>query len=97
MTIAREYRMVAQPDAADELLAALTALASALQDLPGFEGAELMQDQAAPGRFVFLEKWASVQAHADSGARLPKEALSRVMGLLGDKPQVATYEVVRSA
>ncbi|WP_324086993.1 putative quinol monooxygenase [Phenylobacterium sp.] len=94
MTIARLYQMTAKEHAAEELAMALKALASVLQQLPGFENAELMQDVNAPGRFTFIEKWASAQAHADSGRLLPKDAFSQVLALLGEKPQVSTYEII---
>ena len=94
MTIARHYHMTAKEHAAGELAIALKALASVLQQLPGFENAQLMQDMNAPGRFAFIETWASAQAHADSGRLLPKDAFSQVLALLGEKPQVSTYEVI---
>ena len=94
MTIARQYRMSAKAGAADELVAALKELKTALQPLAGFEGAELMQDVNAPDQLVFLERWTSAQAHADASPFMPKAALSRVMALLADRPGSATYEVI---
>lgn len=92
MTIARHYRMDAAEGKAEALLSALTALAAALKAIPGFEGADLLRDVDQPNRFVFIEKWTSVQAHKDGGALLPKEALAPLMAALAGRPEAAYLE-----
>ena len=91
---ALHYQMIAKEGAGDALHAALTAVAAGLQKLPGFEAAELMRDNEAPQRLLFVEKWTSSQAHAAAGALAPKEALSRVMALLATRPARTTYEIM---
>lgn len=97
MTIARAYKMIAAEGKGDALLAALEGLADALKDIAGFQGADLMRDVEKPEHFMFIEKWASVQAHKDGGPSLPKEALAPVMGALAGAPDGAYLEYVREA
>jgi quinol monooxygenase YgiN len=94
MTVARFYRMQAAPGKEQDLLGALKALAAAIDPIPGFEGAELLQDSDRPGRVIFIEKWASIQAHKDGGSAVPKEALGAVMAALCEKPESAYFEYV---
>ena len=72
MTIARHYRMTAKDGGAATLRTALVDLVAALQDIPGFEGAEMMQDVSTPEQFVFIERWGSVQLHKE-GRRDPPQ------------------------
>jgi quinol monooxygenase YgiN len=87
MTVARHYVMIAAEGKESDLLAALDGLADAVRPLPGCEGVDLMQDGDAPTRFVFIEKWASIGAHKEAGALLPKSALAPVMGALAGPPE----------
>jgi len=89
MTIARFYRMEATEGKSAELAGALEALAVALQEIPGFEQAELLRDQDHPTRLVFVEKWASVQAHKDGSPLLPKELMAPLKTLLAGLPEGA--------
>ena len=87
MTIARLCRMTAGEGQADALLQALTALADVVGAIPECDGAEILQDRDQPDRVVFIEKWASVEAHKASGALLPKEAMAPVMAALAERPE----------
>ena len=89
MTVARHYRMTAAEGKGDELAAALRALAEALKPIAGYQGCDLMRDADQADRFVFVEKWASVEAHKAGGPHLPKEVLGRLMGLLAGPPEGA--------
>lgn len=90
MTIARHYVMTAKADTADALRDALVALAAAVRPLDGCEGIAMFQDVAAPTRFVFVEYWASIEAHKTAGATLPKESFAPVMAALASPPE-GTY------
>ena len=86
MTIARHYRMDAAEGKAAALLAALQALAAALQRADGFEGADLLRDIDRPDRFVFIEKWASVDAHKAAGPHIPEHVVAPLMEALAGEP-----------
>jgi heme-degrading monooxygenase HmoA len=92
VTIARHYRMRAGQGKAEALLAALGDLTAALKSIPGFEGADLLRDVDQPERFVFIEKWASVEAHKAGGPLLPKAVLTGLMGTLEGAPEGAYLE-----
>jgi quinol monooxygenase YgiN len=82
MTIIRQYTMTATDGQADTLLAALRALATAVEALPGSEGVELLRDVERAERFVFVERWASVEVHKAGAGGIPKELISAVMAPL---------------
>ena len=90
MTVARHYVMHAAAGHDATLETALRALAAAVRPLPGCEGVELMRDIGNELRFVFIEKWASVDAHKEAGALLPKEVLAP-LGTLLDGPPDGAY------
>jgi quinol monooxygenase YgiN len=86
MAIARHYRMDAAEGKGEELASALAALASALNGVPGFEGADLLHDVDHPSRLIFIEKWSSIEAHKQSASSLPKDAFANVMASVVGKP-----------
>jgi quinol monooxygenase YgiN len=92
MSIARHYRMQAAAGQGEAVLAALQGLAAALQAIPGFIGADLLRDLDDPDQFVFIEKWASVEAHKAGGPSLPKPVFAGLMAALAGKPQGAYLE-----
>ena len=89
MTVARHYVMIAPEGKEAALEAALGDLAGTLMQVPGYKGAELMQDAKQPTRFVFIERWASIEAHRASGEHLPKGALDALQANLAGKPEGA--------
>lgn len=90
MTVARHYVMTAASGQEEVLGAALRELAAAVRLTAGCEGCELLQDTEQPARYVFIEKWASIEAHKAGGASLPKEAFKPVMAALAGPPE-GTY------
>lgn len=82
MSIVRQYVMVAADGQADALLAALRALATAVEAIDGSEGVDLLRDIDTPARFVFVERWVSVDAHKAGAASLSKDLIGAVMAPL---------------
>lgn len=82
MTVIRQYMMVAAEGKANSLLAALRTLATAVEALPGSEGVDLLRDIDRPERFVFVERWASVEAHKAGSGALSKDLIATVMAPL---------------
>ena len=89
MTVARHYVMTAAVGQEEALGDALRVLAAAVRPIEGCEGCELLQDVDQPARFIFIEKWASVEAHKAGGALLPKETFKPVMAALAGPPEGA--------
>jgi heme-degrading monooxygenase HmoA len=89
MTVARHYRMTAAEGKGEALVGALRALAAALKSIPGYEGSDLIRGVEDANQFVFIEKWASVEAHKAGGPLLPKEVLGGLMGNLAGPPEGA--------
>jgi len=86
MTVARHYRMVAAQGKGAELLAALTALVQALNNIPGFEGVDLLRDIEDGDKFIFIEKWSSVEAHKSAALQLHKDTFAPVAATLAGRP-----------
>lgn len=86
MTTARFYIMHAAEGKDAALETALGALADAVRPLQGCEGVELTRDSGNERRFIFIEKWVSIEAHKDAGKALGKEALAPVMAALDGPP-----------
>ena len=90
MTIARQYIMVATEARAAALGEALADLEAKVRGLEGCEGVEIMQDIDSRDRFVFVERWVSVEAHRAAGKTLGREAFAPVSACLV-KPPEACY------
>ncbi len=91
MTVGRVYRMTAAEGQGDVLVGALAALRELVLTKPGCSGIDLLRDDADANRFLFIEKWDSVEAHQAVLGSLPPEALAGVMGALAGPPE-GTYE-----
>jgi quinol monooxygenase YgiN len=89
MTVARLYRMTAADGKEQALLEALTDLERVVRPLAGCVGVELLRDARKPGSFLFIEKWASIEAHKGASSTLPKETLGPVMATLAGPPEGA--------
>lgn len=89
MSVARHYVMRAAEGKEADLLSALTGLVGSLVKISGFEGADLLRDVDKSDRFIFIEKWSSVEAHKEGGSVLPKEALAPLMASLAGRPEGA--------
>lgn len=96
-SVARHYVMVARSGEGDTLRFELFALAQAVRALPGCEGVETLRDVADPDRFMFVEKWQSVDAHKAASALLSKETLAPVMAVLASRPESAYLEYLGTA
>lgn len=90
MTIARHYIMHAAEAQENALDKALRDLAAVVRGIPGCGGVELLRDMGNERRFIFIEKWESVDAHKAAGAHVPKETFSPVMNAL-DRPPEGSY------
>lgn len=94
MSVVRHYVMIAAQGKAGSLAAALTALAVKVRVIDGCEGVEVMQDQSTPEYLVFIERWASVEAHKAGGQALGREALLDVMSAVAEPPQARYLEIL---
>ncbi len=95
MTIARYYRMVAAQGKETELLQALGDLRREVQSLQGSQEVDLFQDTKDPSIFIFIERWASIDAHKAAGSKLPKESLGRVMAVLAQPPEGSYLDCIK--
>ena len=86
MAVVRHYVMTASDERGEELAACLKALAAALAGIDDCEGSALFRDRDDANRYVFIEHWTSLDAHARSASRLPADLLADLMKLLAGKP-----------
>ena len=96
MTVARHYVMHAAEGKDAALEAALTALADAVRTIAGCEGVELMRDCGNERRFVFIEKWASIEAHKEGGKTLDKSIFAPMMAALDGPPEGAYLDYLKT-
>ncbi len=87
MTVLRHYVMRAAEGQGGALRQALEALAAKVSPLPGCEAVELFVDTREPDVCMFVEHWASIEAHKAAGAALGKEAFAPVMATLASPPE----------
>jgi len=96
MTIARHYVMHALEGRDAELETALSALADVVRGIAGSEGVELLRDLGNERRFVFIEKWVSVEAHKNAGSQIPKEYFTPMMAVLDGPPDGAYLDYLKT-
>jgi quinol monooxygenase YgiN len=94
MTIARHYLMIAAQGKEEALKSALAGLAARVRALEGCEGVEMLQDSRAPTDFMFVERWASIEAHKQGGQSLGRDALAEVMAAVAEAPKGRYMEYV---
>jgi heme oxygenase (mycobilin-producing) len=87
MAYLKHYIMIAKPGEETALAEALEALKVKVMPLDGCEEVIFLRDLDRPERFVFMERWTSVEAHKAGGAVLGKGALAPVLAALGEPPQ----------
>lgn len=92
MTVARHYVMHAAEGKDASLETALNALAVTVRGIAGCEGVELLRDCGNERRFVFIEKWTSIEAHKEGGKQVSKEVFAPVMGALDGPPDGAYFD-----
>jgi Uncharacterized conserved protein len=96
MTTARFYIMHAAEGLDAMLETALNDLADAVRPLAGCLGVELMRDSGNERRFIFIEKWASIEAHKEAGKALGKEALAPVWAALDGPPDGSYLDYLKT-
>jgi len=96
MTTARFYIMHAAVGTDAALETALRDLADKVRPLPGCEGVELLRDSGNERRFIFIEKWNSIEAHKEAGKALDKEALAPVMAALDGPPDGSYLDYLKT-
>jgi quinol monooxygenase YgiN len=95
MTVARHYTMYAAEGKGAALEMALCEFADTLMAVAGVEGVEVLRDIDNERRFVFIEKWESIDAHKAAGSNpqdVPAEAhvaLKQVMAAVEGTPDGA--------
>ncbi len=92
MTTARLYIMHAKEGHDAALETALRNLSEAVAAFPGSEGAELLRDAGNERRFVFIEKWASIEAHEAIKADFKKLPMGPLMAALDGPPDGSYYD-----
>lgn len=93
--VVRHYRLNAAEGKSAELAASLSELASALKLLPGFLSAEVLVGVDRPHDFVFVEKWASVEARRDCAPQMPKAIMASIMSAVAGPPDVTDLAYLR--
>jgi len=88
LTVARIYTLHAIDSG--EMETGLEALADAVRAMPGCEGVEVLRDLGNERRFLFIEKWESVEAHTAGLDALDKSLLAPV-GAASDGPPDGSY------
>jgi len=96
MTIARLYIMHAKEGHDAALETALRNLAAAVVGFPGSEGTELMRDAGNERRFVFIEKWASIEDHKATQARFKELPMGPLMDALDGPPDGSYFDYLAS-
>lgn len=96
MTVARHYVMNAAEGKDDALEAALRTVADVVRGVTGSEGVELLRDLGNKRRFIFIEKWESVEAHAAAGKQLPEDTFAPVIGALDGPPDGAYFDYLKT-
>jgi quinol monooxygenase YgiN len=95
MTVARHYVMHAQQGHDATLETALAALADVVRGLDGCEGVELLRDAGNERRFIFIEKWATIEHHKDGTKAVPKDVFAPVMAALDGPPDGAYFDYLK--
>ena len=88
--IARHYIVEAKPEMADALQGELDRLADTVRAIPGSLGFELLRDIENTDRFIFIEKWKSVEAHKGALAHIPRESFAGLMAAVAG-PLAGSY------
>lgn len=97
MTIARHYIVCAAEGKTDELESALRNLANAVRAVVGCHGVDVMRDLDDERRYVFIEKWESIEVYKASSAKLPKEVVAPMMAALDGPPQAAYLDLLATS
>ncbi len=93
MAVARIYIMHASDSAAME--AGLETLADAVRAMAGSQGVEVLRDLGNEKRFIFIEKWASEEAHVAGLDALDKALLEPVRAASDGPPDGSYYDYLK--
>jgi quinol monooxygenase YgiN len=88
-------RMVARPEAVEEVREVLAGLVAPTRAEPGRLVYELLQNNSDPADFTFVEEWesdAALDAHLAS--RHIRDARAKLPALLAAEPDIRRYSVV---
>jgi len=96
MTVARHYVMNAAEGKDATLEAALGDLADAVRLIPGCVGVELLRDCGNERRFVFIEQWASIDAHKEGAKSVNKALFAPMMAALDGPPEGAYLDYLKT-
>ena len=96
MTTARHYFATAKPGTADVMEQELGKLADIVRALPGSLGFELARDLDNDHRFLFIEKWESVDAHKAAGAHIPREAFATLAATFAGPLEGSYFEYLKT-
>lgn len=96
MTVARCYVMRAKEGQDSAMTKALEGAADLVRKVPGSEGVEVLRDAEDGRRFMFIEKWTSIEAHKAAPGHLPKGALDAVMAAIDGKPEGAYLDYLKT-
>ena len=96
MTIARHYVMHAKDGESAVLETALRNVVDLIRAVPGCEGIELLRDLGNERRFIFIQKWTSVEAHKGALDHLDKDALASLMAALDGPPDGAYFDYLKT-
>jgi quinol monooxygenase YgiN len=91
MSIVQSYALTAAAGKEAMLEQVLHRLSAIVGSLEGCEGVTLLRDNAAEGRYVFMETYADRAAHEASAAQMPKAIFSELMAVLANVPEVSTF------
>jgi heme oxygenase (mycobilin-producing) len=94
MALVHSYQMTARPGSEEALSSALEALAGAVKDIAGSQGAMVLQDRKEAQKFLFLEFWDGEESRKAAGSQLPKDVMGRIMGAIGGPLQMADWDRV---
>jgi quinol monooxygenase YgiN len=89
MAVYRQYRMTPKSGRAADLEKALQVLAGRIRLLQGCEGIDLLRETGDDPRFVFTERWLSLDDQKRGGALLGAAAFAPLAELLDAKPESA--------
>ena len=87
----RIYRLRPAEGKAEELAAALAALADAIGVYAGSSRREMYRDRS-DGSYVFAETWQNEDAYAAASANMPREIFAPIMAAIDGTPQVTTLD-----
>jgi quinol monooxygenase YgiN len=95
MAIARHYMMQAAPGQEKALEAILLTLAEMAGSMGGCLGVQLLHDAGNAARFILIEKWESVDAHAAAVAGFSRETGKALRATLAHPLEGAYFDYLR--